>query len=99
MSPSSSWTLGVSGEMGAGMGWGRGEAGFSAQKAIGVVILKVALLQHLDVVLVDFQGWAQADGQASQHICALHEQQRLAIDFLGGTDRQSQSRSPFPPHH
>lgn len=47
----------------------------------------MALLKNLDVVLVNLQGWAQADGQASQHICPLHEQQRLAIDFLGGTER------------
>lgn len=47
----------------------------------------MALLKHLDVVLVDLQGWAQADGQASEHICPLHEQQRLAINFLGRTER------------
>ena len=52
----------------------------------------MALLQHLDVVLVDFQGWAEADGQAGQHICALHEQQRLAIDFLGGTEEKERER-------
>lgn len=53
----------------------------------------MALLQHLDVVLVDFQGWAEADGQACQHVCALHEQQRLAIDFLGGTEEKGRERA------
>ena len=47
------------------MGWGSGEAGCSAWKAIRVVILTVAVLQHVDVVLIDSKGWAQVDGQAS----------------------------------
>lgn len=52
------------------------------------------------MVLIDFQGWAKADGQARQHICPLHEQERLAINFLGGTEtdrEQGQSRSPLRP--
>lgn len=53
----------------------------------------MALLEHLDVVLIDFQGWAKTNGQAGQHICPLHEQERLAINFLGETEReQGQNR-------
>lgn len=48
------------------------------------------------MVLIDFQGWAKADGQARQHICPLHEQERLAIDFLGGTERQRAGSGETP---
>lgn len=47
------------------------------------------------MVLIDFQGWAKTDGQAGQHICPLHEQERLAIDFLGETETAGSEHTPL----
>lgn len=46
------------------------------------VLLKVASLQHLDVMLVNLEGGPESDRQTRQHIAALHQQQGLPVDFL-----------------
>ena len=46
------------------------------------VFQEVGPLQHFDVALVDFEGRAESDGQAGQHIAALHEEKGLPINFL-----------------
>lgn len=43
---------------------------------------EVGPLQHFDVTLVDFEGGAESDGQAGQHVAALHQEEGLPIDFL-----------------
>lgn len=43
---------------------------------------EVAPLQNLDVALVDLQRGAEADGETGQHVAALHEEERLPVDFL-----------------
>ena len=49
-----------------------------------LVFQKMGPLQHLHVALVDFKCGAEADGQTGQYIAALHEQERLPINFLTG---------------
>lgn len=46
------------------------------------VLLKVAPLQHLDVMLVYLEGGAESDRQACQHVAALHQEQGLPVNFL-----------------
>lgn len=46
------------------------------------VLLKVAPLQHLDVMLVNFECGAESDRQTCQHVAALHQQEGLPVDFL-----------------
>lgn len=43
---------------------------------------EVGPLQHFDVALVDFEGGAKSDGQAGQHVAALHQEEGLPVDFL-----------------
>ena len=50
----------------------------------GVFVLKMAALQQLDVILVDLERGAEADGQTGQHVCALHQQQGFTVYLLGG---------------
>lgn len=56
----------------------------SAHEGVTLILLKVTLLQHFDVVLVDLKRRSQTDRQACQHVSALHQQQRLPIDLLQG---------------
>lgn len=49
---------------------------------LAVVFLKVCSLQNLYMTLIDLEGGAKSDRQASQNIISLHEEKRLAIDFL-----------------
>lgn len=43
---------------------------------------EVAPLQNLDVALVDLQRRAEADGETGQHVAALHQEERLTVNFL-----------------
>lgn len=47
-----------------------------------VTFLKVCFLQNLYMALIDLEGGAEPDRQASQNVIALHEEKRLSIDFL-----------------
>lgn len=48
---------------------------------------KVGPLQHLHVSLVDFEGGAESDGQAGQHVAALHQEEGLPVNFLLGREK------------
>lgn len=39
-------------------------------------------LQHFYVALVDFESGAESDGQPGQYVAALHQKERLPINFL-----------------
>lgn len=54
---------------------------------LAVIVLEVCFLQNLYVTLVDLEGGAKFDRQAGQNVMALHEEERLPIDFL--TRKQS----------
>lgn len=54
---------------------------------LAVIVLEVCFLQNLYVTLVDLEGGAKFDRQAGQNVTALHEEERLPIDFL--TRKQS----------
>lgn len=47
-----------------------------------VLLIKVCFLQNLYMALVDLEGGAESDRQAGQNIVTLHQEKRLAIDFL-----------------
>lgn len=47
-----------------------------------LALQEVAPLQNLDVALVDLQRRAEADGEPGQHVAALHQEERLPVDFL-----------------
>lgn len=47
-----------------------------------VAFQEVGPLQHFDVALVDFEGRAESDGQARQDVAALHQEERLPVNFL-----------------
>lgn len=49
---------------------------------LAVIFLKVRSLQNLYMTLIDLEGGAKSDWQASQNIVSLHEEKRLAVDFL-----------------
>lgn len=55
---------------------------------------EVGPLQHLDVALVDLERRAESDGQTGQHVAALHQEERLPVDFLVG-GRKTQFRRRF----
>lgn len=60
-----------------------------------LVFQKMGPLQHLHVALIDFKCGAEADGQTSQYITALHEQKGLPINFLTGRERENASLTWF----
>lgn len=43
---------------------------------------EVGPLQHFDVTLVDFEGGAESDREAGQHVAALHQEEGFPINFL-----------------
>lgn len=58
--------------------------------ALGGVGLQVLGLQRLHVVLVDFEGGAELDGQSGQDVVPGHQEKRLAVDFLSDLETRTQ---------
>lgn len=64
------------------LGGGGARVGVGGCLPLAVVLLKVCSLQNLYVTLIDLEGGAESDRQAGQDIVTLHEEERLAVDFL-----------------